>query len=136
MEDIQVNTKFWQSSNFWTAVVLLAGGFFIGFPEETGSEGVNLVFMLLAVGKTLRNFFKNSVSEWRKWINDANFWNYFTVIAVSIVPTLPDGTVEAVQQIATNLVGANWQGVIIGVFSLATILYKIFTTPKEATSAA
>lgn len=123
--------QFWQSTNFWTAIVLLIGGFFVGFPNETGSEGVALVFALLAVVNTLRNYLKDAAIDARKWVQDANFWNYFTTIAVSIFPALPVDAIEAVRQIAVGAVGSNWQGVIVGVFSLATILYKIFSTPKE-----
>jgi len=129
----EIKKQFWQSTNFWTAVTLLVGGFFVGFPADVATNVVGWIFMLIGAGATLRNFFQDSPTDVKGWVLDANFWNYLTAIVVAIVPTLPSGTIELIESVARDLIGGNWQGAIIGVVSLVTILYKIFSAPKEET---
>jgi hypothetical protein len=124
MEDITNKKKWWQSSNFWTAVVLVIGGFFVGFPEVAGTEAVAGVFALIAVGKTLHNYFKTAAFDWRSWLDDANFWNYLATVVVAVFPTLPSGAIENLETAVRSAIGGNWQGLIIALFSLGTILYK------------
>jgi len=122
MENVK---KWYQSSNFWTAVVLLIGGAFVGFPEEIGTQAVGLIFALIAGGKTLQNFFDNAKFNAKLWLSDANFWNYFGAIIVALVPTLPTETILHLETAVTSAIGGNWQGMIIALFSLGTILYKM-----------
>lgn len=135
MEDIKQVKQWWQSSNFWTALVLMAGGFFVGFPEETASGFVGLIFAIIAGGKTLQNYLTNANLDWRKWLNDANFWNYLGALLITIVPTLPVGLMDSLQNAVQAALGGNWQGMIIALFSLGTILYKVFKPqPTPATA--
>lgn len=125
--------KWFQSSNFWTAAVLLIGGAFIGFPEEIGTNIVNLLFALIAGGKTLQNFFDNAKFDIKKWAGDANFWNYLGTLLVALIPTLPTETILHLESAVTSALGGNWQGMIIALFSLGTIIYNILK-PTPATA--
>ena len=129
--------KWYQSSNFWTAAVLLIGGAFVGFPEQIGTEIVGLLFALIAGGKTLQNFFDNAQFDVKSWLNDANFWNYLGTLVVALVPTLPADTIIHLETAVTSAIGGNWQGMIIALFSLGTILYKVLKTdPVPVTATA
>lgn len=130
-----VEKKWYQSSNFWTAAVLMIGGAFVGFPEQIGTEVVGLIFGLIAGGKSLQNFLDNAKLDMKAWAADANFWNYLGTIIVAIVPTLPAETITHLETAVVNAIGGNWQGMIIALFSLGTILYKVLKPqPTPATA--
>lgn len=124
--------KWFESSNFWTALVLAVGGFFVDFPEEQGHNAVMAIFALLASVKAIREYFTElkPKSDVEEAVNKSNWWNYIATIAVSIVPSLPVEAIDQLQNVATNAVGGNWQGALIGLISLGTILYNVFWRNK------
>jgi len=119
--------KWYQSANFYLALVLVSGGFFIGFPEDAAKSGIAALFALIPAAGTVYKFFKDKpANKGLAWFKDANFWNYASAIVLAVVPTYGPGLIEPVRQILESLIGKNWNGVIIGAISLATILIKIF----------
>lgn len=120
-----------QDQNFWLAVVLIIGGFWAGFSEQDASNLISTVFLLIAGVGQFANFFKNAETDWKKWITNSNFWTYLSVIVVAFVPTLDAELFNAIQRVATDAINQNWQGVIGGLFTLVTFVYKIITTPKD-----
>ncbi len=116
--------KFWQSSNFWIAVSLAVGGFFIGFPEDEARNLVGNLFATIGSVGILRNFFKNSPKpDWTQ-AGKLNFWNYIATIVTAIIPNqLPPELFTSLQSVAESLLGKNWNGVVMGLFSVGTILY-------------
>lgn len=121
-----------ESSNLWTNIVMIIAGLFVGFPTEAGLSGVAAIFALLASGKAIRTYLKESAKvDWKSALQNSNLWNYIGVVVVAVIPNLPAGIMESLQEIARNAIGGNWQGVVIAVFSLATILYNIFKKQPE-----
>lgn len=121
---------FWQSTNFYIALILAVGGLFVGFPEDAARELVGQVFALIASGAAIRNWAKNAGKPVIARLGGANFWNYVATVVLALVPAFPPEMFDALQQLAANVIGQNWQGVIMAVFSIATIVYKIVTAPK------
>jgi hypothetical protein len=128
MENIK---KALQDQNFWLAVVLIIGGFWNGFSSEDATALISTLFVLIAGVGQFANFFKNAETDWKRWVTNSNFWTYLSVIVVGFVPTLDAELFNAIQRIATDAINQNWQGVIGGLFTLVTFVYKIITTPKD-----
>lgn len=121
---ITSNTKtpFWQGSNFYVALVLMIGGFFVGFPEGDAKHFVEMLFATVAGGFGLREQLKNLRPDAEKWVLSGNFVNYLMAAIVAVVPTFPN-IGEALQQTLSGILGGNWQGILTGIFSLATMLF-------------
>ena len=128
MERIQEALK---DQNFWLAVALIIGGFWTGFSEQEATALISTLFVLIAGVGQFANFFKNAETDVRKWVTNSNFWTYLSVIVVAFVPTIDADLFNAIQQVAVDAINKNWQGVIGGLFTLVTFVYKIITTKKE-----
>jgi hypothetical protein len=123
---------FLQSSNFWTAVVMAVGGLFVGFPEGLGEQFVAELFALLGTGKLLREYIKSRPAvNAGEAVNRSNWWNYIGVIITSIVPMIPGEFIDSLQNVLSNLLSSNWQGVLVALFSIATILYNLFQSKNK-----
>lgn len=120
-----INKNFWQGTNFWVALLLLFGGFFVGFPEGEAVTAVNGIFALVATFFGIREKVKGTVT-FKEWIGGSNTWNYIGALVISIVPTIPVELFHSLRDLLQAAIGGNWQGIGIGLFSLATILYNIF----------
>lgn len=120
-----------KDQNFWLNLVLLVGGFWVGFNGEEATALVGHVFAVIGGVGALANFFKNAELDWRRWLSNANFWNYLAVLLVMLVPEIPSEVIDSVEQIVQALLSKNYQALIGALFTLATFLYKIFTTKKE-----
>ena len=120
-----------QDQNFWLAVVLIIGGFWTGFSEVDATAIVSTFFVLVAGIGQLANFFKNAETDVKKWVTNSNFWTYLSVIIIGFIPTLDPGLFSAIQKVAVDAINQNWQGVIGGLFTLVTFVYKIITTKPK-----
>lgn len=121
-----MKTKFWSSPNFWLAVVIVIGGFFVGFPAGAAGEAVAAVFSLFAAGGILFRFFKSKPgAQVKPWLTDANFWNYASVIVVSLAPVIGPQILPQIEDITQQLFRGNWGGALMSFVSLATIIIKI-----------
>ena len=120
-----VNVKFWQGTNFWIAIMLLIGGFFVGFPQEDAAGAVTGIFALVGTIFGIREKVKGTVS-FKDWITGSNTWNYIATAVIAIVPTIPSELFVSLRDVLQAAIGGNWQGIGIGIFSLATILYNLF----------
>ena len=132
-----LNTKkFWQSSNFWTNIVLLIGALFVGFPEDAGQEIVLQLFALISGGQMLRNFFKKEGTFDWKQVTTVNFWNYLAAIILSITQlNLPPEFFDGLREVVEGIINKDWQVVVRAVFSIATMLYYIFVQKKTPSDA-
>ena len=119
-----------QDQNFWLALTIIIGGFWTGFSQEAAAGIVSTVFVLVAGIGQFANFFKNAETDWRKWLTNSNFWTYLSVIVVALIPSVDAELFQAIQKVAVDAINQNWQGVIGGLFTLVTFVYKIITTPK------
>ena len=129
--------EFLRSSNFWTAVVLAVGGLFVGFQPQLGTDLVMQAVGLLAVGKALREYFKTKPKvDAGKAVNNSNWWNYIATIVTAFLPQLPGEFFEAMQEVMSNLLAGNWQGMLVALFSIATILYNLFQSKDKQPSPA
>src|SRR5574343_1188029 len=117
--------KWYQSANFWTAIILAIGGLFIGFPEGEARALVAGLFGIVSTGMLFREKLKNLTPDWRSWLRSANTWNYIATAATAILPVLPIELFHRLRDLADAALGGNWQGVAASVFSIATILYYL-----------
>lgn len=115
--------KFWQGTNFWVAAVLAIGGLWVGFPSGDAQHSTELIVGALAGVFAIREKLKDLKIDWKQWIKSANTWNYLATVFVAILPTIPIELFQALRGIIEAALGGNWQGIVAGVFSLATILY-------------
>ena len=124
--------KWWQSSNFWTDVIMIAAIVFVGFPTEAGISGVAAIFAIVASGKAVRAWLATGPKpDIRKALKDSNFWNYLATAAVAIIPGLPAELFDSAETITRNLIDGTWQGAIAAAISLITILYNLFKDKKS-----
>lgn len=125
--------KFFQSPNFWIAVLLVFGGFFVGFPSGAAADSVAAIFGGIGSIGLLFKFFKDKPQTQAKpWLTDANFWNYLSVIFISVAPIIVPQVLPAVQDIVQNLFRGNWGGALMGAVSLVTIIIKLFQSQQAA----
>lgn len=115
-------TPFWQGTNFWVALVLAIGGFFVGFPQDEAKHFVEGLFALIAGGFALREQLKNLKPDVNGWLVSGNFINYALAAIVAVVPSFP-AIGDGLQQTLTGIIGGNWQGIVTGLFSVATMLF-------------
>lgn len=120
-----------KNQNFWIAVSLIIGGFWVGFNNEEATNLVMNIFAVVAGVGFFANYFKDAKTEVKKWVQNANFWTYLSVIVTNLIPDFPAEALTAVQEIVINIFGQNWQGVLSGVFTLITFIYKVVTTREE-----
>ena len=118
-------TKWYQSANFWTAVILAAGGIFVGFPESDARNIVSALFGLISGGMLIREKLKGLKADWRTWLRSANTWNYIATAVIAVVPAIPADLFTQLRNLADAALGGNWQGIAAAVFSIATILYYL-----------
>lgn len=128
-----VQTKFWQGTNFWIALVLAFGGLVVGFPEGDARQLVGSLFATIAAAGLVREKLKNVQINWRAWITSVNTWNYLAAVVTAIVPALPADLFSRLRDLADAILGGNWQGIATALFSIGTMLYYIFR-PKTAVS--
>ena len=114
--------KFWQSTNFWTAVVLLVGSVWVGFPEGAAGQAVGAVFALVASGAIIRNFVKSAGKpNLLQALMSSNFWAQLGTVVVSVLPLIPAQAITDLETIVQSILGGNWQGAIVAAFSLIKI---------------
>lgn len=118
--------KFYQSTNFWIAVVLAVGGLFVGFPENDARLFVEGLFALIASAGVIRERLKDATIDWQSWIKSANTWNYLAAIIIAIAPAIPADLFLRLRELADAVLGGNWQGIITALFSIGTILFYTF----------
>lgn len=124
--------KFLESPNFWLAVIIGIGGFFIGFPQEQAADSVTALFALLGSGGLLLKFFRDKPKvEAKPWLTDANFWNYVSVIAVAITPEIAEAIIPAAREVTVQSLKGNYGGAIMGAVSLVTIIVKLIQANKD-----
>lgn len=117
---------FYQSTNFWISVLLALGALFVGFPEGEAKNLVASMFGLISAFGVIRNYFKAGPQfDWKKF-GSVNFWNYVAAFLTAMVPVnLPPELFSRMQELAQAIIGGNWQGILVAVFSVASILYHI-----------
>jgi len=129
--------KFLESPNFWLAVIIVIGGFFVGFPQEDAAQSVTGIFALIGGGGLLLKFFRDKPKvDVTPWVKDANFWNYLSVIAVAVTPEIAQAILPAAKELTLQVLKGNYGGAIMGAVSLVTIIVKLIQAnkPKEQTA--
>jgi hypothetical protein len=127
---MQQELKFWQGTNFWVALVLAIGGIWVGFPQDEASGAVQALFALISAVGLVREKVKGLRIDWKAWAVSKNTWNYIAAFVTAIVPTIPVDFFQRLNELATAVVGGNWQGIVTALFSIATMLYYIVRKPK------
>lgn len=105
---------------------------FVGFPEEAATSGIEYLFAFLASGKALREYFKRKPEvDAGAAVNNSNWWNYIATIAVAIGPNIPLELFDSLQDAAVAAISSNWQGILVALFSIATIIYNLVQSKKK-----
>lgn len=129
--------NFVESPNFWLAVIILIGGFFVGFPQEEAGKAVAAIFALIGSGGIVLKYFRDKPKVAAKpWLQDANFWNYLSVVAISVAPGIAEAIIPAAQEVTMQVMRGNYGGAIMGAVSLITIVLKLVKAQKDKEEAA
>lgn len=118
--------KFWQSTNFWISATMIVLGAVMGFSESIAEQLVSATFGVIAAILSVRNLLKDGRFDWRRWINDSNFWAHLTVVLLSIFPAIPEGLISAIENLIRAIFTGNFQAIIIAAVPLFNVLYKLF----------
>lgn len=129
MSNTTAKAPFWLSTNFALNVILFFGGAFIGFSQADAATGVGAAATFIAAFGAVREKIKGV--DIKAWLANSNTWSYLGAIVVTFVPALPVETFQHLGDLARNVIGGNWQGILVSLFSIGTILYQIFK-PKPA----
>lgn len=124
MSNTPTKSPSWLSTNFALNVILFIGGAFIGFSQGDATTGVGAVATLIGVVGAVREKIKGV--DIKGWLSNSNTWAYLGTIVVTFLPTLPTETFQHLGDLARNVIGGNWQGILVSLFSIGTILYQIF----------
>lgn len=114
----------WLSTNFALNVILFIGGAFIGFSQGDAATGVGAIATLIGAVGAIREKIKGV--DIKGWLSSSNTWAYLGTLVVTFVPTLPVETFQHLGELARNVIGGNWQGILVSLFSIGTILYQLF----------
>ncbi len=120
----------WLSTNFALNVVLLIGCAFVGFSQDQAANGVGAFAALIAAVGAIRESVKGV--DLKSWALNSNTWAYLGTIVVTFIPTLPVEFFQHLGDLARNAVGGNWQGILVSLFSIGTILYQVFKPKPSA----
>lgn len=121
----------WLSTNFALTVSMLVGSIFVGFDKVDAQAGVASIAGVIAAVGAIREKVKGV--DFKGWIGNRNTWAYLGTIVVTFIPALPVDAFQHLGEIAANVIGGNWQGILVSLFSLGTILYHFFQPkPKPA----
>lgn len=129
MEGIQKN--WWQSSNFWTAVVMIIAGSFVGFTEEMAQTAVGAVFGIIAVGKSLHNYFKSAQVDVKSWILNSNFLNYALIVISTFTAAVSPQALEKVQQLVGAIFDGDISGILAAGFSVLTVVWNLVQSYRK-----
>lgn len=117
--------KFWEGTNFWFALIMVALSFF-GGGESTAQALVTAGFGLVAGIGALRQFIVGA--KWQGFgatLSEPNTWNYIAGVVLTILPQATD-LVPALQGVYDALISGNWGLVISRGIALLTIMYYLF----------
>lgn len=117
--------KFYESANFWTAVVLAFGGLVVGFPADQAGETVAALFATIAGAMGIRERVKGATIDWKSWLQSVNTWNYIGAAVVAAIPAIPLELFDRLRVLAVAAIGGNWQGILTALFSIGTIIYYL-----------
>jgi ABC-type xylose transport system permease subunit len=123
--------KFWQGTNFWAALFLFVFGIFAVTVEYEVGQIVGYVFGLFGAIMAVREKLKGAQVDWKRWAGSKNTWNYLATVIVAIVPGIPLELFEHLATLAQSLLGGNWQGALVALFSIGTILFYLLNKPKQ-----
>lgn len=123
--------KFYQGTNFWVSVVLFIGGLFVGFPTDMATETVEYWVAGIAGIFAVREKLKDVQIDWRAWLQNPNTWAYLGTVITSLLPVIPVDLFTDLAELAQSILGGNWQGVLVSLFAIGTMLFHLLR-PKVA----
>jgi len=125
-----VEKKFWQGTNFWVAFALLAAGLStVVIPDDLVRAVIMGASAFLSGLFLIREKVKGAGIDLKAWLASKNTWNYLATVVIAIVPTIPADLFTRLHELATAILGGNWQGIVTALFSIATMLYFIIKKP-------
>ncbi len=126
-QKIAADKKWWQSSNFWTNVVLLLSGLFVGFPQGEATNAIAAIFALVVSGKMIYNWVKAGVKiDFAGWISNSNNKTYLAALITAIFPLFPGTVFDPLWQALQALFSQNWQGFLVAILTLVNIIWNVY----------
>ena len=123
--------KWWQGTNFWVAAsMFILGGFSLVSTTDV-SNVIAAVFGIVGSVFAIREGVKLSKFNFKEWISSRNTWNYLASALTAILPGIPLELFTRLNDVATAAIGKNYQGIVAGLLSLATIIYFWITGNKQ-----
>lgn len=121
---IEVNKKFWQGTNFYIALLMVAGGLYAGIQDTDVKPIVSGIFGIVASVGLLREKLKGStLVTFKEWIKSKNTWSYLGIAIVQVIPSIPADFFTRLNEIATAAIDQNWTAFISAILSGATMIY-------------
>lgn len=119
--------NFWEGTGFWVAAALGVLSIWAGFTTETGDLVADTITQIFGASFALRQVFKESQIDLRKWIGDANTWAYLTAFFSPIFGPWVADVVPLLQEFVNSLVGgANLSQIITSAVTLAISIFYLF----------
>ena len=117
--------KFWQSTNFWFAALMVVFSFF-GGTEGLAQQIVSLGVGVVALFGAVRQFLPNAKFKgFKDALGEVNTWNYIGGVLTLIVPQAGE-LVPALRDLYDALITGNWGLVITRGVALLTIAFYLF----------
>lgn len=121
----------YQSSNFWVAAVMVVAGVFVGFTEEMAESAVGAVFGIIAVGKSLHNYFKSAEINVKDWVLNSNFLNYALIVISTFTAAVSPEMLSKAQNLARAIFDGDISGILAAGFSVLTIIWNLVQTYRN-----
>lgn len=126
-----IKKDWWQSSNFWTAVVMIIAGSFVGFTEEMAQTAVGAVFGIVAAGKALHNYFKSAEVDVKSWVLNSNFLNYALIVISTFTAAVSPQALDKVQQLVESIFEGDISGILAAGFSVLTVVWNLVQSYRK-----
>lgn len=117
--------KFWQSTGFWTALMLLIIGGWTSFNTETGEAVSTAVISIGAAIVALQRLFKDGAFDFGKWIKNGNTWASFGVLISMLLGSEFTQLVEPIQNLIGAIADKNFGAILASISTLAVIIYNL-----------
>lgn len=123
--------KWWQSSGFWTAFILLIASLWTGYSAEVGDTLTKAILAISAGGFAIFRLVKESEIDFGKWIKSGNTINYIVTIVAMIAGEQFVDLVPSVQDLVQAIMAKDFPAIFAALFSLGTIIFYLVTNKED-----
>jgi ABC-type Mn2+/Zn2+ transport system permease subunit len=124
--------KFWQSSGFWTTVILLFATGYTSFTTEIGNQIAGGIIAIFAFGAAAYRLVKDGKFDFKKWRNSQNVWNYLATLVAMLFGEGFVNLIPALQELVQAIGEKNLPAIFAALFSLGTLIFYLVTGKKDS----